>query len=200
MLSKRGFDKFAGILFISIFVAFAIALLFGETSVDWERDKIEDSLQEIIDNEAIWTTSVAFFIAGAVTLILAAGPLYPLVSGPTGRDLALFGLVGLLSAGIFVLMAQAVSVSLGLIARDFVDGVVTSPDELVSTARAMAFLSIAVPFAAAFTLLGIALVPTGVLIVRRLAVPKWMGWWAIVSGARCSCPASPCHPGPTRRS
>ena len=97
MLSKRGFDKFAGILFISIFVAFAIALLFGETSVDWERDKIEDSLQEIIDNEAIWTTSVAFFIAGAVTLILAAGPLYPLVSGPTGRDLALFGLVGLLS-------------------------------------------------------------------------------------------------------
>ena len=71
MLSKLGCDRLVGILFIAIFVAFAIVLLFGETEVEWELDKIKKSLQEIIDSQEVWATSEAFFLVGAFALMLA---------------------------------------------------------------------------------------------------------------------------------
>ena len=182
MLTKRGFDRLAGILFISIFVAFAVALLFGGTEVNWDRDKIEESLADVIDNQEIYFTNQAFFLLGGLTLITAAGPLF-LLFRPHGRELAIFGLVGLLTSGVIICMATAVNISLTILARDFVDGVVASPDALLSTARAFAFLGVAVPFATAFTLLGLGVISIGLLILQRRAFPRWMGWWAIVSGA-----------------
>ena len=110
MLTKRGFDRLAGILFISIFVAFAVALLFGGTEVNWDRDKIEESLADVIDNQEIYFTNQAFFLLGGLTLITAAGPLF-LLFRPHGRELAIFGLVGLLTSGVIICMATAVNIS-----------------------------------------------------------------------------------------
>ena len=185
MLSKRGFDRLAGVLFISIFVTFAVGIVLGEPGVDWERDKVEESLREVIDDQEIRVTGGAFLLAGAFALMAAAGPLY-LLFRPHGRPLALFGLVGLLGSGVFIAISMAVNFALMLLARDFVDGVVAFPDAqdaLVSTARTLSFLGNAVPFAAALTLLGLGILPTGILIVQSRAAPLWLGWWAVVSGA-----------------
>ena len=111
----------------------------------------------------------------------AAGPLYLLFRAH--GQLAIFGLVGLLASGVFMAISMAVGFALMLLARGFVDGVVASPDALVSTARALSFLGNAVPFAAALTLLGLGILSTGILIVQSRAAPLWLGWWAKVSGA-----------------
>ena len=198
MLTKRGFDRLAGILFISIFVAFAVALLFGGTEVNWDRDKIEESLADVIDNQEIYFTNQAFFLLGGLTLITAAGPLF-LLFRPHGRELAIFGLVGLLTSGVIICMATAVNISLTILARDFVDGVVASPDALLSTARAFAFLGVAVPFATAFTLLGLGVISIGLLILQRRAFPD--GWdGGPLSAAPCSYRPSPWRRIPTWRS
>ncbi len=68
------------------------------------------------------------------------------------------------------------------LANDFV---VLNPAEaaaLASTSRAVGLAAITI-YLTGLTLVGIGLVPIGVLIVWSKAVPPWMGWWAVVSGA-----------------
>ncbi len=51
MLSKRGIERTAGVLLIVLFVAFAIAILFGEAEVQVDRADVRESLQEVIDDQ-----------------------------------------------------------------------------------------------------------------------------------------------------
>ena len=181
MLSKRDIDKLAGVLFILIFVTFDTGItLFGGANIDSARDEIRDSLQEVIDDQEIFVTRIAFFLAASLVLVAASAALYLLFS-PHGRPLALFGLVGLMTSGVWLAIDQMAQFSLLYLARDFVDGVVASPDSLVSVARAIAAVS-SPSYNTSLTLLGLGVLSTGVLIVRARAAPDWLGWLAVVSG------------------
>ena len=74
MLTKRGFDRLAGILCVSIFLAFAISLPLGETEVNWERDKIEESLRDVIYHQWTYLASSAFFLLGSMILVTGVAP------------------------------------------------------------------------------------------------------------------------------
>ena len=179
MLSKRGVERVAGVLLITLFVSFAIAILTGEPEVDFNRDDVRASLQEVIDDQEIFVTSVIFFLAGSLLLVAAAAALYR-VFAAHDRMLALFVLVGILSGGLLIAVAALFQFGAFFLARDFVDGVADA-DTLAMTARAVALVS-SVTFLTGLTMLGAGMVPLGVLMVRTGAAPRWLGYWAIVSG------------------
>ena len=179
MLSKRDIDRIAGILLISIFVAFTI---FIGTFVDFDIDRgeVRDSLQDIMDDEALYVTSWAFKLAGSLLLIVAAGALYRVFTSHE-QALALFGLVGLLAAGVAFIIAAITHLGVLFLAWDFLDASGAEADALVGTARAFGLLGFGTEFTG-LTLLGARLLPIGVLNVRTRAAPTWLGWWAVVSG------------------
>ena len=179
VLSKRYIERVAGILFIVLFVAFAIAILTGEPEVDFNREDVRESLIEVIDDQETFVTSVIFFLVGSLLLVAAAAALYR-VFAAHDRMLALFVLVGILSGGLLIAVAALFQFGAFFLARDFVDGVADA-DTLASTARVVALVS-SVTFLTGLTMLGAGMLPLGVLMVRTRAAPRWLGYWAIVSG------------------
>ncbi len=95
------------------------------------------------------------------------------------RMLALFGLVGVLTAGLLITVAALFQFAAFFLARDFVDGVADA-GALASTARAVAVLS-NISFITGLTMLGAGMLPLGVLMIRTGAAPRWLGYWAVVS-------------------
>ena len=179
MLTKRGVERVAGVLLIVLFVAFAIAILFGEAEVEIDREDVRASLQEVIDDQEFFVTSLIFLLAGSLLLVGAAAALYR-VFAAHDRALALFVLVGVLSGGLLIAVGGLFQFGAFFLARDFVDGVADA-DALASTARAFALLSGA-SFITGLTMLGAGMLPLGVLMVRTRAAPRWLGYWAKVSG------------------
>ena len=178
MLSKRGIERIAGILLIVLFVAFAIGILFGEAEVEIDREGVHESLQEIIDDQEFFVTSLIFFLAGSLLLLPAGAALYQVFKAHD-QMLALFGFVGFLSAGLLVTVAAFLQFGAFYLARDFVDGVADA-DTLASTARALALISGAL-FLTGVKMLGVGMLPLGVLMIRTGAAPRWLGYWAVVS-------------------
>ena len=179
MFSRRAIDRETGILLLMIVVAFAVSLsTFVETDID--REDIRSSLQNVIDDQALYFTSWSFNLVGGLLIIVAGVGLYLLLR-PYEQALALIGLIGLVSAGVTFAVATMSSYVLFFLADDFVIAVGSEADALASTARAVGLAGTTV-YLTALTLVGVGVLPMGVLIIWSGAASKWLGWWAVVSG------------------
>ncbi len=178
MLSKRTLERVAGVLFIVMAVAFAVSIA-THVGIDFDRADIGESLREVIDDQALFVTSEAFWLVGSLLLVVAAAASY-LVFRSRDSGLALFGLVGLLSGAMAFAVGEFAKFGLLFLAHDYVDAWADT-GAIASTARAVGILG-GTAWITGLTLLGAGVVPIGVLIVRSRAAPSWMGWWAVGCG------------------
>ncbi len=178
MLSKRSGERIAGVLCVLLFVAFAVGSITGD-EIDFDRDQIRQSMERVIEDQGLIITSNISGLAMSLLLITSAGALYRVFQGHD-RFLALFSLIGLLAAGVFLAMSLITELGVFFLARDFVDGF-GDADSLASAARAIALMG-SMLFLTALTLVGVGMLSVGALIVRTRAAPRWLGWWAVASG------------------
>ncbi|MBI2913791.1 MAG: DUF4386 family protein [Chloroflexi bacterium] len=155
-----------------------------------KRGDIEGMLRDINDNKALFFLGTAFSIATDAAALLAAAAMLYLVFCDRSRVLALLAFVGLLAAGIAFLAADTASLTVGVLAADFVEkggagGIAADDPVILQSARAVAaFSGLADPIGN--TALGFGLLALGSLLARapegEVNPPRWLGGLAILSG------------------
>ena len=108
-----------------------------------KRGDIEGMLRDINDNEALYFLGIAFSIATDAAVLLAAAVMLYLVFRDRSRVLAMLGFAGLLAAGIAFLAADTASLTVGVLAADFVEkggagGIAAGDPVILQSARAAA--------------------------------------------------------------
>ncbi len=171
-MSRNAWLALTGVLFV---VACVISIvLSGEPP-----DPTSDSPQEVVDyylddDSKIMASSALFTLAGALFIAFAAGIRRLLKEGGDGDDT--IGTLALAGAIVFAVGA-AVSSSLSFAAADLADEEAVGPVAInIINAISWDFFF---PFAAGVLLFFLA---TGVGIIRTGALPKWLGWIAILLG------------------
>ena len=181
MLSKRGTERLAGALAISAALALLMTII-TIVPVDLEsRAEIRESLPDLVDDEARHFISWSFnFVAGLLTI--AVGAAFYLVFRAQERSLALFGAFWLLAAGVAFTVATMAFFALFDLADDFVTASgFAEPDAALSAAMGFGVVGY-LAYQTGLTLLGLGLIPIGILIAWSATVPRWMGWLGAAGG------------------
>jgi hypothetical protein len=168
----------AGVLFVVLVVVSAIIV--GETP-----DATEDTADEVLsfyqDNDDDVTVGALLWGLGAVALLFFAGWLRRLLrdaEGPRGI-LSAVAFAGAIVLAVGIASSAAFSFAVADVADSIEDPVV------FQTLNALVW-GYWLPFAAGVITF---LVATGISVVRHGALPKWLGWIAIVAGVLFFSPA-----------
>lgn len=154
------------------------------------RSDIEGMLRDINDNGASFFLGTAFSIASDAVVLVAAAAMVYLVFRDRSQALALFAFVGLFAAGVAFLAADAASMTVGLLAADFVEGggpggIAAGDPVILQSARAVA------AFGGLADLIGLTALAFGLLALGSLLAwapgaemnpPRWLGGLAVLSG------------------
>ena len=179
MLSKSTVERITGVLFLVIIpVSLATALL--DSGVDTRVDEFRGSLQTVADSETqnIVGAVFGFFMAG---LFVSTGAALYVAFRSYDRLLSLIGAFGFLAAGVSFMVSMAAGLTFIELASEFGDTSGVEADQIVPAARAVAIVSDWSLFAG-FGFFGLGLLALGILIIRRRALPPWLGWLAAISG------------------
>jgi hypothetical protein len=187
-------NRVAGIslLLLALGIILSIVFSLGITDADpFERDEVAEFLGDFNDNEGLAiATTIADIATDAAIGIVAAAMLYA-VFRERNRLLALLGFALILGGSIAFMAADAATVSLIILAQDFVEkggpgGIAAGDDVILETARAVAIWSFVID-QIAFTAIGVGLISLGVLIAwtpagAGLVPPRWLGGPAVIAG------------------
>ena len=177
------------LLALGIILSIAFTLFAVGDSDPIERGEIEEALRDINGNEALFFLGTGFSIATDAAISLAAGAGLYLLLRDRSRLLALFGFVGLVAGGIAFMAGDAGTLTLGVLAQDFVEeggpGSIAAGDPVIlQSARAVGALT-GFTFQIAFTAIGFGLLAFGALITWAkdgdVNPPRWLGGLAILS-------------------
>jgi len=171
-MNRNAWVALTGILFLVILIVSVVVA--GEPP-----DPTEDAASEVVefyaDNDSeVMVSSALFTLAGVLFVAFAAAIRRELREA--GGDDDTIPTLALAGAIIFAVGA-ATSSTLGFAAADLVDEETIS-EETINTINAISW-DFFFPFAAGLLLFFLA---TGIGIVRTGALPKWLGWIAIVIG------------------
>ena len=167
-----------GVLFVALVIAAAI--IAGD-SPDATEDTAEEVFSFYQENEDEQFVGGLLFGLSAVALLFFAGWLRRVLrdaEGPRGI-LSAVALAGAIVLAVGITTAATFSIAIADVADDIEDPVV------FQTLNALSW-GYWVPFAAGVITF---LVATGVSVVRHGALPKWLGWIAIVVGVLMFTPA-----------
>ena len=181
MLSKRGTERLAGAFAVSAAVALLMTII-TIVPVDLEsRAGVRESLPDLVDDEARHFISWSFnMVAGLLTIAVGAG--FYLVFRAKERSLALFGAFWLLAAGVALTVATMSYFALFDLADDFVTASgLAEADAALSSAMGFGVVGY-LAYQTGLTLLGLGLIPVGVLIAWSAPVPRWLGWLGVAGG------------------
>ena len=178
MLSKTGIDRLAGVLLIAMAAALVWVQALG---VDISKEGFRESLQDIADNPGSWLLAAGPLVASLVALG-AAGALL-LAFRPHGEALALFGALGFVGLGLTLAITSVGHAAVALMAGEYVEASGTQQaDAIIAGVRPVAVASEYALFSALWAFLPVGLVSLGALIAWSGALPRWLGWLAVVSG------------------
>jgi hypothetical protein len=186
-------NKLAGVVLlvapVLIVVGFLVGAVTGELD-PFAQDDLEEMLELIHDNRALYVLSVAAFIAiDAIVLVAAAALLY-LAFRDRSRPLALIGAFGMLVATGAFLAHDAAVLTLAFLADDFMEaggpgGVASGDASILQTARAVSILQGLVALTGQ-TAAGIGFASFGVLIAWAPEgdrnPPRWLGLAGFAGG------------------
>jgi hypothetical protein len=165
-----------------LFVAFLVAsfVLLG----DEPPDPTEKSIQEVIDfyvddKDSIFVSGIAQGFAGAM-LIFYGGYLFRRLRAAGGDATAALTLGGAVALAVALAIDGTINIALAESAEDIEPGAVQ--------ALAVLWQNDFVPLAMGMLVF---LMSFGISIVRHGALPKWMGWVAIVTSLTAISPAFP---------
>jgi hypothetical protein len=179
MLSQRVIERITGILLLAVIGTLLGAFVVSPIQVDASRAGIGQSLRALANDPGAHRINMAFFLAGSLIVIVAAGGMY-LTFRPNGRDLALFGAIGLIAGGVLQAVSNGLAIVLADIAQDYAAANGAQAAALETIARSFTQAG-DVLLNAAFTAVGVGTFAFGILIVQSRPVSRWLGWIWIMS-------------------
>lgn len=178
--SKAWLAPLTGIVFVALIIA-------GGAIVGETPDATEDSAEEVLsfyadDDDTIFIGAALFGLAG-VFLLFYAGALRKALRDAEGAGgtLSAVALGGAVVLAVGIAAQSALTIATADIAGDVEDPVV------VQSLNALVW-GFWMPFAVGVMTTFVA---AGISVVRHGALPKWMGWVAIVAGVVMFSPAFP---------
>ena len=179
MLSKRGIERVAGILFPVIAVLVLLSI-FIPVEIETPVDEFQASLQDIADHQERNLVGLSFGLVANLLTIASAAMLY-LTFRLHHRPLALLAAFWFLAAAAIFMVSDSAKLALDSLAQQF--AAASGPDSgtVETVARAMALLGeFTEHLGATFIALGV--LTFGFLIVLTGAVCRVLGWLGIPSG------------------
>ena len=158
-------------------------------SIDVRAAHFQQEFQELVDNQGRYWANV-IVLHGAQVLVLALAVTVYLAFRPYGQALALMGAVGLVALAFVLTVANIGGAILAGFADEYGtaslghDGAIETnayTAAVTTSARIAALVSVSAWFDGLFTFLPLTLLALGVLIVRSGALPRGLGWLAVVA-------------------
>ncbi len=176
MLTSTPAQRITGIILI-VLVPIIIVTAVSGLGVDPGAADFGEELQDLADREE--APAVLSFLLAAIFVVAAAAMYVTFRSRePT---LALFGSLGFFAAATGFLAAAATGEALMELADDFGSARGGQAEGVVPAARAVATINEAAVLAGlGFFSLGV--LAFGILVLRTVALPPWLGWLAVVGG------------------
>ncbi len=178
MLPQRTSERLSGVLLLGLLGAIVATVALGSTDVSAAH--FPQEFQELVENQGRYWANV-IVLHGAKVLVLALAVTAYLAFRPYGQALALMGSVGLVALAVALAVANIGGAILAGFADEYETASVVKADAIVSNARTIALLSFLAWFDGLFTFLPMTLLALGVLIVRSGALPRGLGWLAVVA-------------------
>ena len=185
MLSKATIERATGVLLVLLVPALFMTLGTLHIGLDTYDETPRQTMQEILDKQRLFEASVGARLAAGMLSVLTGIGLY-LVFRHHERNLAQVGAVGFLLAGASLVLATYGSGALGRLAEDFGEANGADASMIAMSARPISYLTVSAVFGGLGAFFALGLVAFGALIVWRAAVPRWMGYLAIVCGVMIS--------------
>jgi Domain of unknown function (DUF4386) len=178
-LSQRALERITGVLLVAYMAAVIVAVA-ARVASNADQEPFRASLQLIAANQSLYLTSLVSNLISNFILIALSGGLY-LTFGPRQRYLTLLGTFMFLGAGLIWMVSNISGLSLAQLALEFTTASGSQADMFMSSAQAVELTR---EFAGktAFTLAALGLLAFGGLISWSQAVPRWLGWLAVVVG------------------
>ena len=179
MVSKSTIDRACGVLLLGVLASLIVFAVTGN-KFDTYEESFSESLQEIVDNEALHVTSTVFSGVASVLLILLAGAMY-LAFRPYERAMVLVGTLGFLAIGFIMLVATMAGIASAEMANEFEKASGGTATMIATSARPLDLIKEAA-FIGPVVFLPLSLLAFGSVIVWSRTVPRWLGWLALASG------------------
>ncbi len=183
MPSKRGIERFSGILLLLIVVTSVAGAAFASgvgTDYNVASDEVPEVLQLVADNQGLHQAEIGFDLASWVLLVALSGALY-LAFSPHNRLLALLGALGLAAGGIILAAHDIFWFVFPSVAQDFVSASGSQAEVLLETGRVI-MLTANWGLSVGITFMGLGIFAYGVLMIRSRAVLRALGWLGAVAG------------------
>jgi hypothetical protein len=183
MQNRSGTVKAAAIitlLFIAVAVVWSILKYSGVIWVSSDIQKAVTDLQNIAAHKEQFLGFLSVDIIYNFG-IFALGALFYLIFSPHNRALALFGGLGFISVGVLWLMMDMSSFAQFQLALDYSSASGAAANAIAVRAADQSLLSeYSNPITSIF--MAISLFSFAVLIIRSAAVPRLLGWLAVIAG------------------
>jgi len=178
VLSKRGIERVADILFPVIAVVILLAIFSVE--IETPVDEFQASLQDIADNQERNLVGLSFGLVANLLAIAIAAVSY-LTFRLHYRPLALLAAFWFLAAAVTFIVSDSAQLALDSLAQQFAAASGPDSGNVETVARAIALLGeFTEHLGATFIALGV--LSLGLLIVLTGAVSRVLGWLGIPSG------------------
>jgi hypothetical protein len=178
-LSQRAIERITGGLLI-VYMAAVIVAVAARVASNADQEPFRASLQLIAANQGLYLTSLVSNLISNFLLVASAGGLY-LIFRPRQRYLALLGAFMFLAAGLIWMVSNISGLALTQLAQEFAAASGSQADMFMTSARAVELTR---EFAGktALTLAALVLLAFGGLMAWGNALPRWLGWLAVVVG------------------
>ena len=183
MSSKKGIERFSGILLLLMLVTSILGGIFaGGVGTDYNvpADEVGAVLELVAGNQGLHQAEIGFDLASFVILVALSGALY-LVFSPHNRLLALLGTLGLTAGGIILAVHDIFWFVFPSVAKDFVSANGSQADVLLEIGRII-MLTANWGLSVGITFMGLGIFAYGVLMIRNRAVLRALGWLGAVAG------------------
>lgn len=183
MSSKKGIERFSGILLLLIVVTSVAGAAFASgvgTDYNVPADEVAAVLELVADNQGLHQAEIGFDLASFVILVALSGALY-LVFSPHHRLLALLGTLGLAAGGMILAVHDIFWFVFPSVAKDFVSASSSQADVLLEIGRII-MLTANWGLSVGITFMGLGILAYGVLMIRSRAVLRALGWLGAVAG------------------
>jgi hypothetical protein len=178
-LSQRALERIAGGLLV-VYMAAVIVSVAARVASSADQEPFRASLQLIGANQGLYLTSLTSNLISSFLLAALAGGLY-LTFRLYQWNLALLGAFMFLAAGLIWTVSNISGLALAQLAQEFAAASGSQADMLMTSARAVELMR---EFAGktAFSLAALGLLAFGGLIAWSRAMPRWLGWLAVIVG------------------
>jgi hypothetical protein len=180
MLSKLTVERGAGLLLLLVAAATILIMTVGRLGIGAAEPYFREDFPALARNPYPYITGLVLAVGLAVGLIAAAAALYRTFQ-PHGPALAAVGAFGLLAAGVLLLVTGAAGRALLDLAGEWRATGGVAGDAVWTAARAVALVYESLAGVSFMLMLG-SLAVFGALILRRGALPRWLGGLALLGG------------------